>query len=284
MIEDKDRPSVAAGSDPNRQSRPPLDPLTRRNLKGELYRRLPEVEFQIGRALNEDPARVIECADVRDREASGYLQEEALVYLLRHFRRTDREDLVATVSEILLRRCSKRIHEHLKSLEFEARREAFRQVVAELFTPILDVESDRGDYLQVRFWDVVTKRSVTAFNRAVDEARRQRISVRMQEFAGEEVDDLEHAEDGPRASALREGVIAGGISPEEYALLQAALGAVEEPFRTAFVLHYAEGWQISSKNPDEPTLSKLFNKTPRTIQNWLRHAEAVLKEWREDGP
>jgi hypothetical protein len=283
MIEDEDRPSVAARADPNRQSRQPLDPLTRRNLKGELYRRLPEVETQIDWALTADPARVIECAHIHDHEAPGYLQEEALVYLIRYFRRMDREDLVATLSEILLRRCAKRINEHLKSLEEDVREEAFRQVIVELFTPILDVESDRGDYLQVRFWDVVTKRSVTAFNRAVSEARRLRLSLRMSELVGEEVDESEDAEAGPQASAIREGVVARGISPEEYALLQAALGAVEEPFRTAFVLHYADGWQISSNNPDEPTLSKLFNKTPRTIQNWLRHAEAVLKEWKEDG-
>ena len=67
---------------------------------------------------------------------------------------------------------------------------------------------------------------------------------------------------------------------DEFNLAKQALGTIKEPFRTAFILRYFEDWPIESNDPDQPTISKFFGKTSRTIRYWLQKAETALEKWR----
>jgi len=51
-----------------------------------------------------------------------------------------------------------------------------------------------------------------------------------------------------------------------------------------FVLRHYEGWPIEDKDPSVPTISRHFQRTPRTIRNWMREAENVLAAWRGGYP
>jgi hypothetical protein len=55
-----------------------------------------------------------------------------------------------------------------------------------------------------------------------------------------------------------------------------------------FVLQRLEGWQITAENPGEACLTRKFRKSPKTIYNWIKQAEADIAAagfaaWREEG-
>nr|MBA4115594.1 hypothetical protein [Rubrobacter sp.] len=145
-------------------------PLTRRNRQDVVYQRMETVEERIRSALCLKPSAMIKEARVRDYTAPNYLREECLVYLIREYKIRGERRIVEDLTEILLRRCSRSINDGLRNLSSEGGDQsqtvehAFRDVVEELFDRILDLESDRGDFLQVRFWPVVEKLRIGAFN------------------------------------------------------------------------------------------------------------------------
>lgn len=257
-----------------------LRPLTGRNREGETYERPPDVERQLREVLALPAADLLARADVLDHEDPHHLAEESLVYLVRHYHAGEDGEMVRELWTRLLKRCAKRINRHLANLERDLREQAFTDVINDVVTQILDLQNSRGDFFQVRFWMAIDGRAITIFKRYLKDLQRVAESFNLSEIVGEEGggDD----DDGSfRLSAVREGVFAQGLTPEQSAILQVALEGVPEPFRTAFILRHAEGWQVESKDPAEPTISGYFGKTPRTIRTWLDKAEEFLSIWKD---
>lgn len=254
--------------------------LTRPNAEGVVYERLPAVEQQIAVALALDPADLLVRARVADYRASDYLQEECLVYLIREFHRQCQDALVSELSGILLRRSAKFVNRRLQALTPDQVDEAYREVVTELFTKILAVDDDRGDYLQVRYWKALERLATTAFTHQTEEHKRARRTTTLSPADGEGAEAGD--DDGAVFSVPGETPI-NITSPERLALIQEGLGVLPEPQRTAFILSHYYQWPIESKDAAVPTISKYFGKTPRTIQNWLTLAERTLQSWREGG-
>ncbi|HZS86851.1 MAG TPA: hypothetical protein VFE42_05090 [Chloroflexota bacterium] len=250
--------------------------LTRRNKDGIPYRREMAVERQIEVACRLGTMGLIERARLHDREAPGYLQEESLVCLLRAYAADGDAATVAALSEALLERCTRFINGKLMSLGREAAEEAYSDVVARLFDLILDVESDRGDFLQVRFWVALEKLVVTAFGRQARDLARGRMQVPLSALPGASGGDDEE----PRVSAQVEEIAEHNLPPDVALLYREALALLDEPMRTAFVLRHYEGWPIEDRDETVPTISRYFNKTPRTIRNWMTTAEQALAAWR----
>jgi DNA-directed RNA polymerase specialized sigma24 family protein len=239
------------------------------------YRREPAVEEQIRAALRSDPAALVERAAVRDQASPVYLREECLVYLVREFALQGEAAHVATLSEALLGRCTRFIHGRLLVLGAQAAEDAYCEVVARLFDLILDVGSDRGDFLQVRFWVALEKMVISAFGRQVKEQARTRRHVPLTALPGEDGDeDEQHVAPG----TLQAGEPRS--APDQALLVREALAALDEPYRTAVILRHYEGWPIEDRDPTVPTISRYFNKTPRTIRNWMATAEEALAAWR----
>ncbi len=253
----------------------PVRTLTRRNRDGLIYRREAAVEQQIDAALSLTPDAIVQrsrrCGDAPD-----HLQEECLVYLLREFAGRGDAATVSALSEALLQRCMRFISGKLLALGRQAHDEACDDVVVRLFELILDLESDRGDFLQVRFWVVLEKLAVAAFGRQVNELARSARQVPLSALPGASDGDDEET----HVAAPTDALAAPAPPPEQALLYREALATLEEPYRTAFVLRHYAGWPIEDGDPGVPTISRYFDKTPRTIRNWMATAEQVLAAWR----
>ncbi len=249
-------------------------PLTRRNAGGQVYQRLAVVDRQISEALGLDDAELRSRLEVRDEESPAFLKEESLVYLIRHYHRSGNREFVNDLAECLLRRCANWIDGKLRGLRTDLREEGNSGVVAEVFGRLLDLDSDRGDFLQVRFWMAIERITVDVF--------RKQVNLFDTESSGDydlpTIDGLTQrgAVVVPTTSASR---------PIEWEaidniLIEAALHQLEEPIRSAYLLRHYKDWPIEDKDPAVQTISRHFGKTPRTIRNWLSKAEEILEPWR----
>lgn len=244
--------------------------LTHRNAEGVLYTRAPEVERQIARALRLRPNQVITQAQRDDQDAADYLQEEAIVYLIRAAHRREDRVMVDALFTVLLRRCERLFKRQLGSLGAQAFDDAYGECVLALAEQILDLDNDRGDFFQVRFWWALKQRVVSTFSRSAKGQQRTDYTVSL---ADEQQDDDDPVK---RGTVLTDPELSA-IDRVEY---HEGLNSIEEPYRTAFVLRYYYGWPTEDDNPTVPTISRHLNKTSRTIRNYLRRADEALVAWR----
>lgn len=254
----------------------PVRSLTHCNDAGEIYQRAASIQSQIEAALTLTSSQLIERAQISDDKSSEYFQEECLVYLIREFHRGGDYPVVDNLAKILIQRCKSMIYGGLRTLGLDTVDDAFSDVILDVFTDILDLESDRGDFLQVRFGVVLKRRIIGVYNRQVKRIKEVKDSISLSSVAGYDAEGI----DDVRISTSSEDVADLSISMEQRLLYQEGLSTLKDPYRTAFILRYYEGWQIDSKDSSVPTLSRFFNKTPRTIHAWLAHAEDMLECWR----
>ena len=251
-----------------------LEPLTRRNADGEAYQRSATVENQIQDALKLAPEELRRRLQETHEPSPDYVKEESLVYLIRHFRQAKDRQRVNELSECLLNRCAKWIYSKLRGLEADARDDGYSEVVQALFSRILDLTSDRGDFIQVRFWTVLQRLTVDAFRKQVNQQNLEWTGG----YDQDRIDALtkQGAVMVPTVSAVR------SVESEatDKILIEAALQQLEEPYRATFILRHYYGWPIENQNPDIQTISRHFGKTPRTIRNWLARADECLAAWR----
>ena len=259
------------------QARSTVEPLTHRNLDGAVYRRDPAVEQQLAEATRLPPSQWRARADIADKTAAGYLQEEALVYLLRIAHRQSEAAVASDLSEALLRRCGRFIYGHLTKLGNETADEGYSEVVAQLFERILDLDSDRGDFYQVRFWPALEKLAIRAFQRLLKERKRGQQTISISDVAGYD-DDADEDRRVVQAPELATPSDESFVITND--LVRDALTRVGEPYRTAFLLRHYAGWPTEDQDPAVQTISKYFKKDPRTIRNWLKRAEEALQQWR----
>ena len=250
-------------------------PLTHRNADGEVYQRLPAVNRQIKEALGlVDHEELRSRLEVHDEDSPAFLKEESLVYLIRYYHGEGNGDFVNELAECLLTRCATWIDGKLRRLRAALREDGNSSVVAEAFDRILDQSSDRGDFLQVRFWVVLEKITVDVFRKQV------------YQFDTESSGDYDQAtiDDMAQQGAVVVSTTFAGRSVESEAidnvLIEAALHQLEEPIRSAYLLRHHQGWPIQDKDPAAQTISRHFGKTPRTIRNWLSTADERLEAWR----
>lgn len=254
--------------DHDREGTSGLRPLTKRGADGSLYTRPPEVERQIAAAVALAPAELLARLEVADRASPAYLREECLVYLLRTYRQTNQPALIDALATTLLRRSVDILKHTLGGLSAASFEEASDVCIQDMFERILDVETNRGDFYQARYRMGLKRLAITAFNRfqALDEHGRHAASL-----------DEESDDDAPHGPIQLE---AGGLTTEQHAQMTEALARIDEPYRTAFVLRYFHNWPTEDDDPSVPTISSYYNKTPRTIRNWLTRAESALAQWR----
>ncbi len=267
-------------SKPPQHNLPGLTPLAGRNLSGEPYRRSAAVEAQIVSCLPLSDDEILRRAAITAKEADGYLQEEALVYLIRNSFLEARSDLYQALSEVLVQRCYDRVTYRLRSLGSELAQDALDEVFESLFAEICSTNG-HSDFIQVRFWVVLDRTVIDVLRKYYRAQKNDRNHLLPTAFLGTDdtdrpMDDWERVSspddqipDDPRPSSV-----------ELAELKEEALQSLPEPIRTAFLLHYYGGWPIESMDPEDWSLSRRYGKDPRTIRNWLHRAEVELRVWR----
>lgn len=259
-----------------------LEPLTHCNRDGTPYEREAWVQRQIRSALDVPIEALRSRAAVTARESPEYLSEESLVYLIRYFRRSGDNQGVNDLTAALLRRLVSIVWKHLGSLGPEAVREGESEVIDRLFRRILDIDTDKADFLQVRFWVVVESLCVQAFQRQLRARRRTRSQVELSALPGYDGPDAERTD----AAALTDDELQRvSVQPLPAASLDIhviaqALSQLPENLRSAFLLRHYYEWPIEDADPTVPTISRHLNRTPRTIRTWLKEAERLLANWR----
>lgn len=254
-----------------------IRPLTRRDGGGVIYQRPPEVERQIAEVLTLAAAALNARAKVRDYRADGYLKDETLVYLVREFHRDSRDALVNELAGILVERCRKAAHRRLRSLTEEQQEEAMAAILLQVFgEQITDLESDRGDFLQVRFAFALDRLAIRAFNEQIAEQKRMRNTVPLSMLAGHDPDD-----EGDESSRVaREELPAEpSLTPERLVLYREGLDQLPPKQREAFILRYYDGWPIDPPKDGGPSLTAHFRTSSRTIRYWFAQSERCLREW-----
>lgn len=187
--------------------------------------------------------------------------------------------MVNDLAEILIRRSTGIIQSKLVSLTADAKQDAHSDVIAKLFDLILDMENDRGDFLQVRYWVVIERLTIDVFRRHCRtlSQKKNTISISPSVFSNSHDDQMQ-----ARNLVSGETLADTQLSVEELMLLQDGLNILDEQHKVAFILRHYASWPIESHDPLEPTISQYFDKTPRTIRNWLTQVEKQLERWRQN--
>lgn len=273
-----------------------LPPLTRND-----YERSEEIVDHVQAALSLSRSGLMSRAQVHDKDHTLFIGEEALVCLIRHYHLRGDALVVERLSEALVRRITGPIKRWLWEVGFrsddedDAMSEAYQETIVRLFggSPsrddkerreggILDLDSDKSDFAQVRFWIFLQGRTTDA-SRIIGVARGRRAkNIDINDLAG-------HAPNGDtesRGESPSENW--DDLSPwktlaqqhEEDALRRAVRGLSNSPvpLRDVMRLRHFDRWQIESGDAGVVTLSTHFERTPKTIRSWLRKAEKQLRD------
>lgn len=248
-------------------------PLVHRTKKGVLFERTLEVDSQIRDALSMSPNELVRWAAQPSKQDSRFLKDEALVYLIRAFFKSGDKETANQLSHILIERKTDLIYSRFNGLADAD--DAFSKVIETLFAHILFRDDGRGDYLQIRFDSALKRIVISAFNSQLNKNKKSTLTFTDISNPEDEEINLEESFDSSDA----EGDIAHStISIEDQISINEALEILDEPLRTAFILRYKYNIKVESIDPNEPTLSDHFGKTPRTIRYWLTKADEILKK------
>jgi DNA-directed RNA polymerase specialized sigma24 family protein len=266
-------------------------PLTRRNTAGGVYARTAAVERELMDLLTLSSEERAARTAVAEPGHPGYVSEESLVYLVRHYLRRDERTAFNDTAARLIDRYTAMVRKYLGTLGAEAVKEGHSEITQRLFAVLLDLTTDRADFLEVRFWMVLKTLCIKEFNRQLKERKRARQQLPLSVLPGQgpaSQDPSEHLairltdadERRLSSSPHEESLLEREQSLQDEDLRKAALEQLAEPLRSTFILRHYYGWPIEHRDPSVPSISRHFGKTPRTVQNWLKKAEETLETWR----
>lgn len=249
-----------------------------------LYQRDAAVEKQIQSAIILTDEQIIANARIREKQADDYLQEEAIVYLIKMSKQEENENLYNALSNVLLERIGHQVKYYFRSFSQGLKEDAYNEFLARLFQQILRTDG-KGDFFQVKFWLALNGLAVTVFRRFQSREQRERKLLDPGEFSERE-ENNDGEEDTDDDFVEPERLIPGENRwslIEQWSLIEEAMQNLEGDVREAYFLHHFLGWQIETIDPNESSVSDHFGKTPKTIRNWFHKADATLeKKWRGD--
>lgn len=234
-------------------------PLTKKiRVSGELYCRRPEVEVQITEVLMLSNAEILERKKTRSKDAAGYLLDETIVHLIRN--NDPESDFVNELFGELSARVAllSKTDKYFKIKNEDA--DELLQTACFYLVKQLFSETDIGDFAEVRFGKYISsflngerKKLLVSYNR---DAKNQELDE-----PNEEGHDFE--------------LPSGEPTIEDAMIIASMIDELPEKTRIAAAL-IADGFQIESKDPDEPTVSKIMKVSSRTIRNWMDDARKSL--------
>lgn len=253
-----------------------IEPLTHQSLDGTTYRRSQKVEAQIVEAIQLERPALIDRIAIMDFKAIGFFQEECLVYLIRRSLLEDDNDLASALLSRLEMRISKKVNNVIsKHLRRHYVDECFDAVVHEVTCRLIDLETDRDDFAQVCFWLWLDGRTFNVLRKHLRLQKEGNVTDALNDV--DEADD-EESERRKKIEPLKDKSPLPDLQAmgaEAYKLLD----RLTKNERMAFLLRHYDGWEVENKDPSVMTISRFFERTPKTIRNWLNSAEEKLQKW-----
>jgi RNA polymerase sigma factor (sigma-70 family) len=240
---------------------PPLSSL--HPLQGDGRSREAVVERQIMRLLAAAPNELRHFLQNTDRETPDFVQEETLVYLLRHKIRCGDTQAAGDIAEQLSERSAGfilRLVAVWKSLSDSQREDCIADVTSQMWLDLFNLSAS-CEFWEIRFWLCLRRRTLNCIQkyRVLNENEYQPPPVADNE--GQETDALERIPASER------------FSPELQALLKDALEALPDKERKVFVLYHLHQWT-------QDQIAERLDMTDRTVRNVLGRVDKRLAEWR----
>ena len=248
-------------------------PLVSVDKTGKPYTRRADVEVVISQMLARPPEEWVVAAQ---RTGNGRLPTEALVFLIRTLRGSDK-NLVGALVNILCRRLLAVARSIAGGFETAEREEILREVqdqIIELLFP--KVPTRQTEFLEIAFRKAVKRRTLNV----VEKVKKRPKLVVVADKRDEE-DDPEHLVEllPEKRPNVEEVLLRLADDAQRSILIRKALGAVKDRRHVeAVILRYVYGWPISHSNPAQPSLEKHFGKSGRQIQNWIAGALAAMRK------
>lgn len=260
--------------------------LTRAAKNGAVYVRRENVTAEIESLRKMDEKELMLRISVRQEEEPNSLKSETLVHLFRSIRRTSDKTAVAfphledpiadTLSQRIARIIGRYRQEFREDPNGQEDFQDFQMGVIGVFCKKACTDDDSADYAEVSFGQFI----VGLAQNEIKKFRRERVLNNLHDG----IENYMELESGRPIALYSRDILPSlyrGTSFEQRAdLIRRAMETLEEPIRTAWVLKNAEDWQIESREENVPTLARLFNKSGRTIRNWLFEADQKLAGWR----
>lgn len=242
--------------------------LTKRKKTGELYARRPDVELQIGKVLTYADNEIFELLHNKNRESDNYLLDETIVYILRE-KESGNDDFRETLYLELNRRIWKLLNKFKKRFANPADFEDFRQKVEiAILKKLFDFNTDSADYMQINFGDYVVKTAKVVWKGELVKIERDKDLF----YSHSDEDEVDNTKDIENTLRSNDALTDFTMTLKE--------GLAKLPPNIMLVAELLlDGWQIESKNENEPTISKKLNVSSRTIRNWLKGAKTILADY-----
>jgi hypothetical protein len=248
-------------------------PLVSVDKTGKPYRRRADVEVVISQML----ARPVdEWAVAAQRTGSGRLPTEALVFLIRTLRGSDK-NLVGALVNILCRRLLPVARSFAGGFETVVTDEILREVQDQIIELLFQkIPTRQTEFLEIAFREAVKRRTLNV----VEKVKKRPKLVVVADRRDEEDDDPEHLVESlpEKRPNVQEVLVRLADEAQRSILIRTALAAVKDRRHVeAVILRYVYGWPISHSDPAQPSLEKHFAKSGRQIQNWIAGALKAMR-------
>lgn len=255
-----------------------ISPLRKRTKEGELYTRPVEIEKIISEMLDFPFEDFMKRAKQKNRNHPDYLPSEVLVNRIRATRYNNSDDqfnaLYTVLYERISRSCPSAVTRADGGTGETGKLMDVREFVVERFVTLIlkdrDIYSEGLDIFEIRFDRVVRLLRRDAFRKVY--RRENPLTPLEYDESGDIPDDVEEylALLTPRS-----------MTPEEEITyrfhVRRAIDSLPEMERRVIDMLEA-GLAIESKNPDEPTITKVLGCTPKTVRNRRDRAVQRIRE------
>ena len=249
---------------------PGVEPLTKCRMDGRFYVRRSDVEEQICRVRETDPATWPDLAKAPP-GSEERLRSETVVHLVRILRKRGESDIAGQLIEQLVKRATKITKTWAKGFDQTKTEEIVYEVGGQIIEFILaEAPTRQSEFLEVAFGTAVKRRTL----RRVEQLQNQ-----PQTYQFARPTDEGDGSDGTIANPL-EAMADGDPTAEEVAIawetsdvLRKCVGAISNPkHREAVILRFFEGWPIKPNDENKPSLCAHFDRSARQISTWFARA------------
>jgi len=209
------------------------------------------------------PGELRRTLQITERDAPNFVQEEALVYLLRAKIRQGDHQASGDIAELLVERCASFIYRQVavwKSLSESQKDDCIADITSQMWLDLFNLSAS-CEFWEIRFWLCLRRR-------ALNNIQKYRV-INENEFQPQPL----MGSDGQEADAIHSLPAPEHLSPEFQMEMKDALAALPEKERQVYVLYHLHRW-----TQDE--IAQSLQMTDRTVRNVLGRADKRLAAWR----